>query len=110
MHRAAKHLQITVSFPLKDHRTFVAATRILSGVMGRKAPTTLTLIQRNLTGRDPEGIADDYLDFIGWSDGVISRAASRAGKPRAAKSRRPLAAPTRLLLPRLHGPNGAGRN
>ena len=110
MHRAANHLHLTVPFPLKDHRTFVSATRILGRVMGKKAPSTLTLIQHNLTGRDPEGIAEDYLDFIGWPDGQTSRAAPKDRKSATAKSKRPLAAPMRLLLLRLHAPVEPGRN
>lgn len=110
MHRASKYVHITVPFPPKDHRTFVSATRILRRVMGKKAPSTLTLIQRNLTGRDSEGIADDYLDFIGWSDGRTPREEFGRRKPGVVKSRRPLAAPARLLLPRLHVPVDPGRN
>lgn len=39
--------------------------------MGRKAPTTLVLIQRNLTERDAHGVADAYLDWIGWPQGRL---------------------------------------
>jgi hypothetical protein len=110
MHPTAKFLRITVPFPAKDHGTFVSATRMLRRLMGKKAPTTLTLIQRNLTGRDPEGIADDYLDFIGWSGDAASRPASSARKPSAARPRRRLATPLRLVPPRVRVTLASDRN
>lgn len=34
--------------------------------MGGKAPSVNTLIRAQLIGRDAPGVADDYLDGIGW--------------------------------------------
>ena len=110
MHRPAKYLAITVSLPPKDRRSFVSAACILRRLMGKKAPTALKLIQHNLTERDPDGIADDYLDCIGFLREVTARPASRNGKPSSATSRQHSATPMRLLLPRVRLPVASGRN
>lgn len=34
--------------------------------MGAQAPDVLVLIQANLRGRDARGLAEDYLDVVGW--------------------------------------------
>jgi hypothetical protein len=44
--------------------------------MGAKAPDVITLIRTNLGGRDARGLAEDYLDDVGWP------LADRRGKPR----------------------------
>jgi hypothetical protein len=52
--------------------------------MGTRAPDTVTLIQMQLCGRDPTGVADDHLDSIGWplaKGRVVSLRRSRS-KPR----------------------------
>ncbi len=45
---------------------FLAAGRILVRIMGSKAPDMIGLIQHNLRGRDATGLADEYLDAVGW--------------------------------------------
>lgn len=59
-------VQLPVSLPTKDYDVFVAAIGILQRLMGRNAPTLVVLVQHTLRGRDAKGMADDYLDFIGW--------------------------------------------
>ena len=46
-------------------RVYVSAARILRGRLGAKAPDPDTLIQRELRNRDPDMVADDYLELRG---------------------------------------------
>jgi len=64
--RRARPIQFTVELPPADYRVYAKAARILSRIMGAQAPTVIALIQAQLGGRDPTGVADDYLDSIGW--------------------------------------------
>ena len=66
MSRSSRPVQLTLALPPADYRAYVAAARILARIMGRKAPDALALIHHNLVKRDPTGVADDYLDSIGW--------------------------------------------
>lgn len=66
MQPRSRYIQLTIPIPAKDHRIYVSATRLLLRILGRKAPTVATLILHDLRGRDATGIADDYLDSIGW--------------------------------------------
>ena len=59
-------IPLTVALPQGDYRVYAAAARILARIMGRKAPDALALIQHQLVKRDSTGIADDYLDSVGW--------------------------------------------
>jgi hypothetical protein len=77
-------LQLTIALPPSDFRVYAAAARILARIMGTRAPDTVTLIQMQLCGRDPTGVADDHLDSIGWplaKGRVVSLRRSRS-KPR----------------------------
>lgn len=62
----SRPVQLHVPLPAADHRIYLAAVRRLRRVMGRKAPDLPRLIQYNLQGRDATGLADDYLDSVGW--------------------------------------------
>ena len=66
MSLSPRPVQLSLALPAADYRAYVAATRILNRIMGRKAPDALALIQHNLSKRDSTGVADDYLDSIGW--------------------------------------------
>lgn len=74
MHTRSRPVQLKLPLSATDYRVFVLATRILRRVMGRKAPTTLVLIQRNLTERSANGVADDYLEWVGWPQGRLPAA------------------------------------
>jgi len=76
---------IQVALPAADYRVYASAARLLTRIMGRKAPDALALIRHTLGGRDATGIADDYLDAISWP--------TAAGH--AAWLRRPAPPPTR---------------
>lgn len=76
--------------------------------MGAKAPDVITLIQTNLQGRDARGLAEDYLDDIGWP------LADRRERPR--DKSRPGSRPTvglrrtREIKTNLRPPNDPSRN
>ena len=94
MHARSRPVQLKLPLPAADYRVFVLATRILRRVMGRKAPTTLVLIQRNLTERSANGVADDYLEWVGWPQGRLPAATVPGAKP---PSRRRARVPVTLL-------------
>lgn len=98
MHTRSRPVQLKFPLPAADYRVFVLAARILRRVMGRKAPTTLVLIQRNLTERTPNGVADDYLEWVGWPQGRLPTRITRR-RPGGGRSRRMPA--TRLKTPAL---------
>lgn len=57
---------VTLTLPSADYRIFQSAARMLRRIIGVTAPTTHALMEANLIGRDAAGLADDYLDSIGW--------------------------------------------
>lgn len=68
-----------------DFRAYQAAARTLAKTLGRRrAPTACALMEFNLSQRDAGGIADDYLDSIGWLNGpdrgALSKAAGMASR------------------------------
>lgn len=95
-------VQLTLALTAADYRPYVRATRILNRIMGSKAPDALALIQHNLSKRDSTGVADDYLDSIGWPL-TAGRAVSVRRSPRKPmrQSRGPLlpARPRGLPVP-----------
>lgn len=66
MHRRPSLVRITVPLPAADHRVYVSATRILRRIMRDQAPDVVILIQSKLTKHDATGVAEDYLDLVGW--------------------------------------------
>ena len=66
MHTHSRFVSMTLPMPAKDHRIYATAARLLARVMGKKAPTVEALLLHDLRGRDAAGVADDYLDSIGW--------------------------------------------
>lgn len=85
-------VRIALDLPVGDYRVYAAAARLLSRIMGRKAPNALTLIQHSLQGRDATGVADGYLDSVDWplaAGRVVSlrRAARRASRDTGAHRR-----------------------
>lgn len=99
MHTRSRPVQLKLPLPAVDYRVFVLATRILRRVMGRKAPTTLVLIQRNLTERDANGVADDYLEWVGWPQGRLPAAPMPRTRP--APGRRARVSVSQLKVPTL---------
>jgi len=99
MHTRSRPVQLKLPLSAADYLVFVLATRILRRVMGRKAPTTLVLIQRNLTERDANGVADDYLEWVGWPQGRLP--AGPMPRSRSITGRRARVAVSRLKTPLL---------
>ncbi len=59
-------IQIDVLLSVSDYRSYVRAARLIARIKKADAPTAVTLIEALLAGRDATGVADDYLDSIGW--------------------------------------------
>jgi hypothetical protein len=57
---------LVILLPAEDHRIYAKARRVLRCLMGRKTPTIEALLLNDLHGRDPDGIADNFLDVIEW--------------------------------------------
>lgn len=60
------YILLTVPLSACDYQPFAYAICRLRRIMGDKAPDVIALIQTNLRGRDARGLADDYLDSVGW--------------------------------------------
>ena len=79
--------------------------------MGAKAPDTIGLIQQTLLGRDARGLADEYLDTVGWpmqGNRTVSLR-HRREVPAAVRTVRS-AVPPRVVLPRQRGLMDPTRN
>jgi hypothetical protein len=59
-------IHISVVLPPAEYRVYISAARILAGIMGAQAPDAAAIMQAQLSGRKPRGIADDHLDSEGW--------------------------------------------
>ena len=90
---------LTVCLPTKDHRSFVNARRRLRRIMGLLAPDLAALCAHNLRGRDPAGLAEDYLTAVGWP--VVLAPLHAGGRRRASPSLDPARLPAhrRTTLP-----------
>jgi hypothetical protein len=66
MHHRSSLVRITVPLTAADHRVYVSAARILRRIMRDQAPDVVTLIQSKLTKHDATGVAEDYLEVVGW--------------------------------------------
>ncbi len=66
MSRCPRPIQLIIALPPSDYRVYVAAARLLARIMGAQAPSVAVLIETQLSHHDPTGVADDYLDLIGW--------------------------------------------
>jgi hypothetical protein len=79
--------------------------------MGAKAPDTIGLIQQNLSGRDARGLADEYLDTVGWPM-QGNRTVSLRRRREAPAGVRPVrnAVPPSVVLPRQRGLMDPTRN
>ncbi len=51
-----------------EYRVYASASRRLRKRMGATAPTTVMLIQHELSRRRPAAVVEEYLYFIGWYD------------------------------------------
>lgn len=71
MQRPSRSIRLHIPLPAKDYSIYVSAARLLVRIMGRKAPTVAVLVLHDLCGRDATGIADDYLDSIGWPRAIV---------------------------------------
>jgi hypothetical protein len=105
--------QFSLIISAADFRAYQAAARTLAKTMGRRrAPTACALMEFNLSQRDAGGIADDYLDSIGWLSGpdrgALTKAAGRASRAGADWPRGEASAPTRLVV-RLQTPRKVPR-
>jgi len=64
--RHLNFVRLTVRLPANEHQVFVSAVRILKRVMREQAPNVEVLIQSKLLKHDATGLAEDYLDLVGW--------------------------------------------
>lgn len=111
MQTSSSSVIIKLPLPRRDYRVFLAARRILIRVMGDKAPDTIRLIQNNLTERDAIGLADEYLDAVGWpmkAGRTVNTA--RGGKASLITPAIVAGAPARLKLTRQRGVVDPARN
>jgi hypothetical protein len=104
MHTSSRLVTLKIPLPRRDHRVFLAARRILVRIMGVKAPATIGLIQQNLSGRDARGLADEYLDTVGWPM-AGNRTVSLRRRRKVSTAARParVAVPPRLVVSRQRG-------
>jgi hypothetical protein len=93
-------VQLTLALPPADYRAYTAAARLLTRIMGRKAPDAFALIRHTLGGRDVTGIADDYLDAISWPTAAKHAAWLRRPAPPPARCKPSVATHPRLPLAR----------
>ncbi len=111
MHTRSRPVQLKLPIPAADYRVFVGTSRILRRIMGHKAPTALGLIQHTLTGRDARGLADEYLDTVGWPlQGNRTVSLRRRHEVRLTVQRVRDALPPRVELPRQRGLTDSTRN
>lgn len=111
MHTSSHFVTLKIPLPRRDHRAFLAARRVLVRIMGAKAPDTIGLIQQHLIGRDARGLADEYLDTVGWPMSGNRAVSLRHGRqiPAAVRPVR-TAIPLRAVLPRQRGLMDPTRN
>jgi hypothetical protein len=111
MHTSSRFVTLKIPLPRRDHRAFLAARRVLVRIMGAKAPDTIGLIQQNLRGRDARGLADEYLDTVGWPM-QGNRTVSLRRRREVPAGVRPVrsAVPPRVVLPRQRGLMDPTRN
>ena len=84
---------------------------VLVRLMGAKAPDAIGLIQQHLSGRDARGLADEYLDTVGWPmQGSRTVSLRRRGQVPAAVRPARIAAPPPVVLPRQRSPLDPTRN
>lgn len=82
MSSSSSTVSISVSLRRLEYRVYVTAQRNLRRILGTRAPDVDALIQAQIAGRDAVGIADEYLDRIGWP-GVSGRMISLQGRPKS---------------------------
>lgn len=58
-------VSVSVALSSADYRVYVAAARMLAHIMAGQAPAAAVIIQAQISGRNPAGIADEYLDSAG---------------------------------------------
>jgi hypothetical protein len=57
---------LIVPLPEQDYAAYTDAGRHLVRVMGNQAPDLMGLVVHTLRCRDGQGLAEDYLDSVGW--------------------------------------------
>lgn len=57
---------LIVPLPEQDYAAYTDAGRHLVRVMGKKAPDLMELVVHSLRCRDGRGLAEDYLESVGW--------------------------------------------
>lgn len=108
MHTSPCFIILKIPLPARDYRVFLAACRILVRILGAKAPDAIGLFQHNLRGRDATGLADEYLDAVGWP--MKAGRTVSLGRRRKSLRSASIAASDRLTLPRQRGPVDQTRN
>ena len=75
-------VHISIALPRCDYAAFRAAVRRLSREMGNQTPTVSQLVTHTLLRRDSKGLAEDYLESVGWPLGPGNQTANKAGSGR----------------------------
>ena len=66
MSQRSTSTHLKIELPAAEYRVFVEAARLLRLIMQGQAPSLQALIQSKLIKHDATGVADDYLDLVGW--------------------------------------------
>lgn len=66
MSQLSPSVHLIITLPLSDYTPYLEAVRLLNRTMGKKAPDPISLIVHTLRCRDVRGLADDYLESVGW--------------------------------------------
>jgi hypothetical protein len=59
-------IYLVLSLPTQDFNAYADASIRLRKVMGKKAPNVIILMEHTLRCRDAGGLAEDFLESIGW--------------------------------------------
>lgn len=66
MPQQSPSVHLIVTLPIKDYTIYTEAVRLLTRIMGKKAPNPITLIVHTLCRREARGLVEDYLEAVGW--------------------------------------------
>lgn len=66
MPRRPQTITITIRLLTADYETFESAVLILRRIMSDQAPDLMLLVCSKLAKHDATGLAEDYLDLVGW--------------------------------------------
>jgi hypothetical protein len=77
MQSSTSSIHLLLSLPTRDFNVYARAAMHLREIMGKKAPNVIVLMVHTLRCRDARGLADDYLESVGWP--ITTRKSSISG-------------------------------